>query len=188
MNRGKLVIVVMFTVSAGMAGFALWFQYNAGKNCMKYWGAESAERIQNATRVHLVALTHPSDGSQVATPLVEGAGSSATTIPLGNDELMLNSVRYTITREREISARPGLKHLQRALVEDRTFDWDSDRRDTRPNWNYLLVFTNQTGQSTVAVDLTGALMRKVGDEAESSRNLDAVRIDKFLRYFFESEE
>jgi hypothetical protein len=107
---------------------------------------------------------------------------------LGNDELMLNSVRYTITREREISAKPGLKHLQRALVEDRTFDWDSDRRDTRPNWNYLLVFTNQTGQSTVAIDLNGALMRKVGDEAESSRNLDAVRIDKFLRYFFESEE
>lgn len=194
MNRGKLVIVVMFAVSAGMASFAVWYQHVSGRYCMEYWGADSAIRIQNADRVHQLTLTKVDEkGNQASdrapeSPLSEGLSVLLRRPPPGEFEIPLDGVRFRVVQQRDISSKPGLQHLQRALVEDRTFDWNSNRSTSQPNWNYLLIFTNRSGQSIIAIDLNGGWIRKVSDEKGSPGNLDAAQIEKFLRYFFAPEQ
>ena len=189
MNRGKLTIVSIFVLAGSLTAFAVWYRHYAGRLCLEYWGAEAAVRIQESKDVQLWKL-EPVDQSMSTTP-----DSAEKKDPLQTIEVL--GEKYEVTSVEDISQKSGLKHLQRALIEDRTYVWgpratdsdiaggddsEDDSGGDNGKWEYVLVFRDAAGESRVAFDIKS---QRVGDVSrDATAVLDATKMAKFLRIFF----
>ena len=64
MNSGKLVIIFIVIVAAGLSGFACWYHYQEGRLSLAFWGTENANLIRHAPQVELLTLAATSDGDE----------------------------------------------------------------------------------------------------------------------------
>lgn len=172
MNRGKLTILTILVLAGGLTSFAVWYRHYAGQRCLEYWGAEAAVRIQESQEMELLKLEPESSDS-------ESSDSSG-------DSIEVQGVRFQIAFAEDISEKSGILHLQRALIEDRSYLWDEpDNTDSTIEWDYVIVFKDKEGISRVGFDLDGPWVCEVSEPSGS--RLDATKMAKFLRIFFTGE-
>lgn len=118
---GGRIVLGIILLAAGLAAFAVWFQWNQTRRCLTLYGAEQARAIQAAPRVELWRLAiDPRSG------------------------------RPRVAERHDISRAKGLVHLRRGLVEDANFSWadasGTNGRATSPGplpaaaWDEALAF------------------------------------------------
>jgi hypothetical protein len=147
MNRGKLVIVFIFGLSAVMGGYAWWHHYTQGRRCLDLWGAEAAELIRYAPQVEVLQLAHSDTGD-------------AETIQIQGESL-------AIAARKVVTGTPGLVHARQALIEDASFNWQADLAGPS-NWQYLLRFTRGDQQVSVAFDCDRGRVQLVGTDRQAA--------------------
>ena len=147
LNQGKLVIVFIFGLSAVMGGYAWWHHFTQGKRCVELWGAESGELIRYAPQVEVLQLA--SDDSVAA------------------ESIQIQDESLKIAERRDITNTPGLVHARQALIEDASFLWNADLQGPS-NWQYLLRFTDDNQQVTVAIDCDQGRVRLVGTDRQAA--------------------
>lgn len=181
MNRGKLTIIAILILAGGLTSFAVWFRHYAGRRSLEYWGSQAAVRIQESKNVRLFRLAPIEDAPDAGEVPDSGdvSESSGESISVLGDE-------YRIALEEDVSEKPGLQHLQRALIEDRTYVWNNEPlAEPQIEWDYILDFKDAEGVSRVAFELDGPWICNVS--GGSQRSLDATKMAKFLRIFFTGE-
>lgn len=178
LKTGNLAILFILAVAISMAGFARWYRQWAGHRCLEYWGTAAASRIQDSRDVQLIRLRRVDDSN----------GEDAASAPSRRDEaneadmLEIYSTPYEIVAPVDISAKSGLQHLQRALIEDRTFDWSGDcPQPADVSWDFMLVFADSEGQTRVLVAVDRPYIADADNRDDSC--LDATKMGKFLRIF-----
>jgi len=123
MAGGPLVLGLL-GLAAGLAAFAVWFQWNQTRSCLEFFGPAVATQIQEAARVELW-------GRLRGRP--DGRGLEA-------------SQRVDLT-----SAR-GLVHLRRGLVEDANYAWTQPSGSRDPDrWDVALAFFARGSVSPAAI-------------------------------------
>lgn len=128
----------MILLATALAVFAVWFQWGQTRRCLRFYGSESAHRIQLAPRVELWRL--------------------------GRDD---GAVRPGPEARSDVSAARGLVHLRRGLVEDANFAWDRPAadRDADP---WALAFFDHVADSEpgtillIRLDEGGGTLEVVG--------------------------
>lgn len=130
-NPGSLLVLGMVGMAAGLAAFAVWFQWTQTRRCLTYFGPEIAAAIQTAPRVEAWRL---------------GAG--------GAGKHLLAASRADVSRAR------GLVHLRHGLVEDSNYVWPPAGGGRRPigSWDVALAFFAADAaqpQAILAFDLDG---------------------------------
>lgn len=118
---GSLIVLGILAMAAGLAAFAVWFQWTQTRRCLEFFGPEIATAIQTAPRVEAWRL------SPNGTP----DGSRG---------------RACATSREDVSQARGLVHLRHGLVEDSNYAWSSRPVGPRPtgDWDVALAFYNVT--------------------------------------------
>lgn len=143
MNRGKLVILFIFGLSAVMGGYAWWHHYTQGRRCVEFWGAETGELIRYAPQVEVIQLAN-------------SKAEDAETIQIGGESL-------AVAARKDITGTPGLVHARQALIEDASFLWKAELAGPS-DWQYLLRFTDGAQQVSVAIDCDQGRVRLAGTD------------------------
>jgi hypothetical protein len=150
---------------------------------MTYWGTEQATRIQGPDSVRRLALELAAPPSlRDAEP---GAGQAAD--PTAAPRMTIGGLEFQVVADEDISEKDGLLHLERALVEDRTYNWQTAQPEDPIQWDFVLLLSNDAGQSRVAFDLEGPWIGEIDESGEVPRPLDAALITRFLRHFFDAK-
>lgn len=158
---GRPLVAGLLLLGAGLACFAVWFQWQQTRQCLAFYGSEAARSIQAASRVELW------EPSPLGTEPRAGADAAAA---------------FASARRTDISRAPGLVHLRRGLVEDANFDW---RRvaDAGTRWDAAFAFfdtASATSPTTVLVidfDPAGGTVGVAGRDGR----VGLGRIEKGLR-------
>ena len=110
---GSLIVVGILTLAAGLAAFAVWFQWTQTRRCLDFFGPAIATAIQTAPRVEAWRLS--------------AAGKEG---------------RVVATARTDVSQARGLVHLRHGLVEDSNYAWSSLPAGRRPtgSWDVALAF------------------------------------------------
>lgn len=141
---GRLVVVVMVGLGAGLAVYAVAHQREQTRRCLGLFGADAAKGIASAAHVELCRLR-----------------------PTGRDGHLEAVAR------RDVSRAAGLVHLRRGLVEDANYDWRADPSpDARlppAAWDWAIAFAD-TGPASAA---PGAILVVVDLPAEPSSTEDS---------------
>lgn len=153
MNRGKLVILVMFGVAIGLGAIAVFVRYQQGDRALNYWGTEAAQLIRHAPKVELLWLSN-SDDPPAESEILEN--------------LTIDGQICTVVRRKDISQSRGLVHARHALITDRSYRFDEPRGDCQPAWVYVLRFTDGDRMATLSFDVCCGRARLVETDREVS--------------------
>jgi len=110
---GSLLVLGILGLAAGLAAFAVWFQWTQTRRCLAFFGPEVATAIQVAPRVEAWRLSPA------------GAGG-----------------RPLATSRTDVSQARGLVHLRHGLVEDSNYAWTAEPSAGPPPaaWDVALAF------------------------------------------------
>jgi hypothetical protein len=133
-SRGKLVILGIFAMAIGLAGYAWWHHLQAGRRSAHFWGAPSAVQVRYAPQVEFLPL-RPLD------PTDEPLGKMVT----------ICGTAYSVGDPVEVTGTRGLVHARHALVDDLSYAWSTKPADLG-TWEFLLRFRNAEQTVTVAFD------------------------------------
>jgi hypothetical protein len=139
---GRVAVLLMVGLGAGLALFAILHQRNQTFRCLRFLGAPAARRIAAASHVELMRL-RPGDH--------EG--------------------RPVAVERWDISSARGVVHLRRGLVEDANYDWsarDAERPDVGGRlpaaaWRWGIAFADSAGD-VEAGDATILALAPAGDD------------------------
>jgi hypothetical protein len=114
---GSLIVVGILAMAAGLAAFAVWFQWNQTRRCLRFFGPQIATAIQTGSRVEVWRLS--SDGTEGRAIAISRA---------------------------DVSKARGLVHLRHGLVEDSNYAWSALPAGRRPtgSWDLALAFYEAT--------------------------------------------
>lgn len=147
MNQGKLVIVFIFGLSAVMGGYAWWHHYTQGRRCVELWGAGTGELIRYAPQVEVMQLDNEDSADAVA--------------------MQIQDEPVQVIARKDITGTPGLVHARQALIEDASFLWKADLQGP-PKWQYVLRFTDDDQQVSIAIDCDQGRVRLVGTDRQAA--------------------
>ncbi len=99
-SSGKLVVLSIFAIALLMAAFAWWWNRQAGRRALEFWGKDSALAIRDGQKVELLRL-RPKNGRLVD---LEG---------------------FDLVETKDISQAQGLIHARHSLLQDASFDWSA---------------------------------------------------------------
>lgn len=141
---GTALVLALLAVAAGLASFAVWFQWQQTHRCLAFYGSDAAWSIQRAPRVEVWERTSAAD-----------AGAAGIR-------------RWDVTSVR------GLVHLRRGLVEDANLDWGrADAREIAADaWQLALAFFPESaphGAPTVLLIERGDAGASLGVEGRPGR-------------------
>lgn len=132
---GKWIILVFLVLALALASGAWEYYYRLQQRPLALWGAQAARLIIQA-------------------PEVEGwllADANAEDKTEGVEEVQaitIGSRRLRVVERRELGDARGLLHLRKALMNDRSFDWDAEApKDV--DWRYGLKFAKGSETATV---------------------------------------
>ena len=114
-SSGKLVIFGIVAIAIASAAVSWWFRYSTTHRAAEFWGPQTARLIRDAPIVKLYQMNPPTQSRQSSRDAVD----------------FLNS-----TSGRDVSKTPGLTHLRKALLEDRSYRWPAQpiRPGDRRQW------------------------------------------------------
>jgi hypothetical protein len=132
---GKRVIIGILLLALVAAGGSWLFRYNATHRAAKFWGPENAAAIRDAPIVTFSTFTTPI----IWSPHYIGIAGE----PI--EHLLAQKPQTT----RDVTSARGLVHLRNALLEDRSFDWESESLYTsafwpETKWSHAIVFSDET--------------------------------------------
>lgn len=132
---GSLIVVGILAMAAGLAAFAVWFQWTQTRRCLGFFGPGIATAIQTAPRVEAWRL------SPKSTP--DGSGG-----------------RVVATSREDVSQARGLVHLRHGLVEDSNYAWSDRPAGRRPigAWDVALAFYDTTPSPSGAASQPAAVL------------------------------
>ena len=130
---GKLVIGLILAVAVLAATFSWWFRWQATHRAAEFWGVEAIAILQRPRQVIALQLN--------ACPPDENAAASRTE----------QFPRQGVAAERVITTAGGVTHLRQALLEDRSYDWNSTIVDRSPARYALRLQSSATGQELILV-------------------------------------
>ncbi len=145
---GRVAVLLMVGLGAGLALFGILHQRNQTVRCLRFLGASAAGRIAASSHVELLRL-HP-----------------------GQHEGRLMAVERW-----DISSARGVVHLRRGLVEDANYDWsarDDDRSDAGGRlpvaaWRWGIAFADSVGaDGAIRADGATILAFAPGEEGRSA--------------------
>jgi len=120
---GTLLVLGILALAAGLASFAVWFQWSQTKRCLAFFGPQVAAAIQAAPRVEVWR--------------VGPSGASGTLVA---------------TARADVSQSRGLVHLRHGLVEDSNYEWSAAAARRSPaSWDVALAFFDPGAPSPRAV-------------------------------------
>lgn len=134
--EGKYAIVGVLVVALAGALGSWWYHGQLQRRAISLWGREVAELIQTAPQAELLKL--------------EPAGDDATNGR--RDVLAAHGVKLAIVERRDASRAPGLIHLRRSLISDKSFLWSAPLEACRPRWQYALRFSDGDRAATLLLD------------------------------------
>ncbi len=152
MNTGKIVTIGILGIAVVMASVAWWNNWNKGHRALSYWGSENAYQIRLAKHVTLYQL------------------SDATTASDDQGQLDIGAQLAAIQSERDISQARGLVHARQALIQDSSYNWQSEPA-ANPRWQYAIRFGEGDSASMVLFDLRQATVSHAGATRPLSMNL-----------------
>ena len=117
LDRGKVVVLVIFLCALVMGSFAWWYRYQQGHRCRQLWGSNAAQLIRQAPTVFLLTLAPASEAASDADPAA-----------------------LEIARRVEISGAPGLLHARHALLQDVNYQWHKAAEADKTAWRFVLEF------------------------------------------------
>jgi len=129
---GAVIVAAILLMAVGLAGFAVWFQWNQTRRCLAFFGPEIATAIQVAPRVEAWRLSREATAGRVLA-----------------------------TSSSDVSQARGLVHLRHGLVEDSNYAWSTPAAGRRPtgSWDVALAFFSREAaqpDAVLAFDLDGA--------------------------------
>jgi hypothetical protein len=132
LNRGAILVIALAATGLVAASIAVWYQHRQTRQALDLWGAATAQRIERAAGVELVALNAG-----------KGANSS------------VKDGRFDAEAAIDISHAPGVLHFRRSLLQDANFDWDSQNEAavSESDWEYAVRFSDDEGSAIVLFDL-----------------------------------
>ncbi len=138
MNRGKLLIGVIFAVAALMAGFAVWWQVQQQRRALAFWGRDNAILIRHAPHVELLRLEP------------DAADDTREAIPFG-------AATYRVAERMDMAEVEGMLHARHSLIEDYSFVWDEVNGDGAPGhpsppWRFAFRFKEAENETVVLFD------------------------------------
>ena len=178
-NGGKTLIVSLFCVAFVAAGYAWWHTYSQGKRVLEWWGRDAAYRIRLADDCTLKLLKH------LDAPRAEADSENAQ--PAEN--LELGGRTYRVAGERQVAKQPGFVHARQALIQDASFRWaeipSQPETDGTADYQFLLVFVDEAGRTTLAFDLIRQTVLHL--EVDREVNIEPISggLEKYFREQFE---
>ena len=157
--KSRLVVVLIFLVAVVMGGYGWWYNFQQGRRSLRLWGSDAAVLIRYAPQVVLLQL-------ELARPDERAS-----------ERLDIDSQRFAIVRQFEISKVPGLVHARHALIEDASFVWSARQRACQPNWQFALRFLRGPQRATLAFDTNCDQVRLI------EHNRTARLLDEPMRAF-----
>lgn len=135
--RGKLAIMAIFLLAAGLTGFAWWWNFTRSYRTREFWGTE-----------HLLAIRYPSN--------VEGFWLMK---PMSDDETGTNAItfqdqRWTKGEPTELTKVPGMLNAIDSLTKDSNYDWTKSPNSSAfsPDWRAGVAFQRPNAATTVLFD------------------------------------
>ena len=173
MHSGRWVTVVIFVMGL-IAALAAWsHRYQQGRRSLEFWGPDAAYQIRFAPTVTLLRLARPDS------PVAEQLGSPAAAAGESQQHLQIDGKAYPIAAQFDLTTARGLTHAREALIQDQSFDWQTEPDEKLAAWEYAVVFQQSGQRSTVLLDLTHDLVRPL--DSSLSRRLT---IASGMRQFF----
>jgi hypothetical protein len=144
MQRGKLVILLMFLLALVLSAYAWWHRYHENPKSKAFWGPRAILAIQRADSVEFLTLQpEPTEHTSEVTSNENG--------------LAIDGKSYQAIA-RDIHSVPGLVHARHALIDDNSYLWDSPPRAEpleKDFWDFGLRFRDGPEQVTVLFDRSG---------------------------------
>lgn len=132
-NEGKWPILVMLCLAVALSAFGWYWNQQAVRRCLAFWGAAAGREIAAAPHAELLEL-------------VKG-GTPAALPP--DDLLDVNGSTYLIAQRADVSEARGFGNVRHMLVQDASFDWSATTPAERTDWSYAFKFSG--GQGSVVV-------------------------------------
>lgn len=164
-HQGKIIILAVLGVCAGLSGYAVYYQYQASDAALAFWGRDAALLIGRSPDAELLLVT----------PARTAKGEKIET---GGDELTVVATVPAAADGKSLAR--GLTHLRHALLMDSSFDFSepADNADAA-RWRYAVRFSNPDGELTVVFDAEGKQL------AAGERIADSSAIATGVAAFFE---
>ena len=167
--RGKTIILTIALLTIGAAAFAWWFNVQASRRSVEFWGRPTAEVLRGAAQVDLLRF-----GSNGPSSPFDGAPVNSVTVKLGDQEF------FVVERKTLVRVRGEFSDL----IEDRSYAWDRPAKPVAPREAGQLLgleFKGENSTVTILVDLktdgvfnltTGAAVFLTDDFASQIRDLE----------------
>ena len=124
--RGKLFIVLIFSLAFLLAAFGLIYRYTQTHEVMDFWGPEGSHSISSPDQVELCELTRFGDH------LIHDQDAA---------KISIEDQQYVIMTRKDVTKAPGFINASGALILNRNYDWHprAENPDCSPNWQYALI-------------------------------------------------
>lgn len=119
-KSGKWLILAILAIALASGAFSWWFRWAATHRAAEFWGPQATTTIRDSQTIEAYRLADTGEG--IGTPLTVGGRE------------------YPVEKRIDVSKGHGLVHLKQALLEDRSYDWETsfDVDALIPRW--ALVF------------------------------------------------
>jgi hypothetical protein len=187
MKRGTLAILIILLVALGAAGLSVWYHYRNQRRAQEFWGPATAQLIDHAAAVEVLALGEPVEGLSLADDSTEAPQTEEKPAE-GDAAPPLKAVEFdqtpwTVVAAKDAAGAKGLANLRRSLVLDGAFDWSSPASEAPPRWQYGMSVNDGRTWATVLFDFDS---RQVGLTGGRKTALLAPEAnDDFRRFFAE---
>jgi hypothetical protein len=167
---GKWMILSVVGIGVGMAVAAWLYFFFQQRRPLEFWGPSAARLIARAPVV---------DGIWLVAPDAALSGENASEVKT----LTIDGRRYRIAKKRDLSTAPGLTHLRHGMVNDRCFQWDAPAGPEKPDWRYVLHFTDGGQEATLLFAPDAKRVRLL----ESGGEVSIAPVSDGIRAFFEDQ-
>lgn len=133
-TEGKWLIIGMLCLAFAAAAFGWYWNLQASRHALDFWGGDVAQRIAAAPQAELLQL------ARLRTP------AGADTSPA--DVLEVDGARYAVRKRADVSQVRGAGNVRRMLVQDASYQWPAEAI-AGPDWTLALQVQDARGSAVV---------------------------------------
>jgi hypothetical protein len=163
LNQGKILILGMVSVAFAAAIFGWWWNYQATRHSLAFWGTVDALRVAGAPNAELLALGEPE-------------GSESTEPHTSEQVISLGGRKYPVLAHYDVGHARGFGNVRRLLVQDQSFHWEKTPPAGATPWEFALRFSDAQGESMILLAPGAALVGSAGETRTAVLKEEAARV------------